>query len=377
MKPTPVEDYAGWLVDPLTPEAARSINRLQRADGVCAVAVMPDVHLSTGVCVGVAAAACGVVLPQAVGGDIGCGMAAVAFDAPATALDERSAARVLAACYEAVPAARRRGPAEPLPEPLRAAPLSDPALQKLARRDGAVQLGTLGRGNHFLELQADQEDRLWAMVHSGSRAMGQAVFRRHTEHAPVVGEGLLGLAPDDAAGRAYLNDAQWCARYAQENRLAMLRALEGVLRRVLGARADWGSLIHSDHNHVRLEAHDGQEVWMHRKGAQSAGGGEPGVVPGSMGTASFHTEGRGCAAALNSCSHGAGRRLSRTDARRAISRRAFEQQIDRVWIDRRRADRLLDEAPAAYKDIRQVMRAQRELCRVVRELRPVLNYKAG
>jgi tRNA-splicing ligase RtcB (3'-phosphate/5'-hydroxy nucleic acid ligase) len=157
----------------------------------------------------------------------------------------------------------------------------------------------------------------------------------------------------------------------------MLRAVEQLMQRLFSAAADGVSLLDCDHNHVQLEQHFGQPLWIHRKGAQSAALDEPGIVPGAMGAASFHTRGRGCAGALLSCSHGAGRRLSRSEARQSLSEKTFARQVGNLWYDVRRAGQLRDEAPGAYKDIRAVMRAQRDLARIERQLRPILSYKGG
>jgi tRNA-splicing ligase RtcB (3'-phosphate/5'-hydroxy nucleic acid ligase) len=143
----------------------------------------------------------------------------------------------------------------------------------------------------------------------------------------------------------------------------------------LGARACWETVITTDHNHVALEPHGGRELWVHRKGAMRAHLGESGVLPGSMGSPSFHVQGRGHEAALCSSAHGAGRVLSRTEARATVTERELRQQMQGVWYDSRPAGKLRDEAPTAYKDIRAVLRAQKEMVKVTRTLRPVLNYK--
>jgi tRNA-splicing ligase RtcB (3'-phosphate/5'-hydroxy nucleic acid ligase) len=364
-----------WIAHPLSTEVAQSIDRLRGSDDVLHVAIMPDVHLSQEVCVGAVVATSQLLYPQAVGGDIGCGMLALGFDAEATAIDnERDAAKILAALYERVPSNKHRQPRD-LPASLVSSRLTSPQLEKLATRDGRVQLGTLGRGNHFLEFQADQEDRLWIMVHSGSRAIGQAIAAFHLKCALRSNFGLLHLYASEDAGVNYLADMQWSRSYAAENRLAMAMAVVEILREGFNIAANWNTLIHCDHNHVQQELHGGRILWVHRKGAQSATIGEPGIIPGSMGTASFHVAGRGCTDALTSCSHGAGRALSRTDARQHVGRNDFERQLGNVWYDHRKVESLRDEAPAAYKDIRQVMKAQRELVRIEREQRPVLNYK--
>jgi tRNA-splicing ligase RtcB len=148
-----------------------------------------------------------------------------------------------------------------------------------------------------------------------------------------------------------------------------------LMEGILGARLCWETVITTDHNHVSLERHGDRDLWVHRKGAMPAKLGEGGVLPGSMGSLSFHVEGRGHEPALCSSAHGAGRALSRTVAREQVSERELRRQMEGVWYDYRLANRLRDEAPAAYKDIRAVLRAQKELVTVTRTLRPVLNYK--
>ena len=254
--------------------------------------------------------------------------------------------------------------------------LSAPSLAALARDQGRAQLGTLGSGNHFIELQADEEDRLWLMLHSGSRAIGPAIRAHHAARAGPAGE-LRALAVDADDGRTYLADMAWALRYADANRVHLVEATVDAVGAAIGAGADDASLIACHHNHARRETHLGREVWVQRKGSMPAGPGEPGVVPGSMGAASYHVEGRGHPDALASSAHGAGRALSRTEARRTISSRDLARQLDGVAWDHRRADALRDEAPAAYKDIGQVMRAQRDLVRIIRRLRPLLSYKAA
>jgi tRNA-splicing ligase RtcB len=148
-----------------------------------------------------------------------------------------------------------------------------------------------------------------------------------------------------------------------------------VIEATLGARLCWETLITTDHNHVSLERHGERELWVHRKGAMPAGFGQAGVLPGSMGSSSFHVEGRGYEAALCSSAHGAGRALSRMAARAKVTERELRRQMEGVWYDYRLSEKLRDEAPAAYKDIKTVLRAQRDLVKVTRVLRPVLNYK--
>ena len=373
-----------WLAEPLPRDVAGALERLARCADVRHVAVMPDVHLAQDVCVGTVVATSTLLYPSAVGGDIGCGMAAMAFDVEADALgDEPAAARFMAELYRCVPA-NRQVQARGLPAGLADRALTDSRLEAINRRDARVQLGTLGRGNHFLEFQADEEGRLWTMLHTGSRGVGQAIRDHHlavAETRPASGPAkrgngaLVAIAADTPAGAAYLADMAWAEDYARANRDAILEAVAGVVRALFRVEATPGSRIDCHHNFVRREVHLGEGLWVHRKGAVPAAVGGAGIIPGSMGSASFHVEGRGCEEALCSSSHGAGRAMSRDAARRAIPVRELERQMRGVWFDHRRAALLRDEAPGAYKDVHAVMRAQRELTKVVRTLRPVLSYK--
>ncbi len=366
---------ASWLAGPLGSDVAAALRRLADADDVARIAVMPDVHLAEDVCIGTVVGTRSILYPAAVGGDIGCGVAALRFAAAATVLDDaRTPASVLDDLGRRVPALRQRVRDAPaLPAALGA--LSHPRLDAAARDLGRLELGTLGRGNHFLELQADDAGALWLMIHSGSRAMGQVIRDHHLRDATARGGGLRGLDAGGAAGAAYLADLAWALAFADLNRQAIARTVMDILGERLGVTAEPETWRSCHHNHVRREVHDGDALWVHRKGAIPAALDEPGLIPGSMGTASYHVSGRGVAASLTSSSHGAGRRFSRTEARRRISARAVVSQLGAVWFDHRAADALRDEAPTAYKPIDAVMRAQADLTRVVRRVRPRLSYK--
>jgi tRNA-splicing ligase RtcB (3'-phosphate/5'-hydroxy nucleic acid ligase) len=371
-----------WLAEPMGRDVSEAIERLRRSTDIQRIAVMPDVHLSADVCIGVAVATSQLIYPQAVGGDIGCGMLAVALDVTAASLaDPKIAGGVLAGLGRAVPARRRnRRNVIEQPEEVAKTPLSDSVLESVRRNEGALEFATLGSGNHFIEIQADEANRLWMMVHSGSRALGQAIRDHHLLRAEPAEHRLRPLDARSDRGVAYLHDV-WCARrYADASRRAIAVEVGQVLEDALGAKVCWETVITTDHNHVSLEQFrgegvDGRELWVHRKGAMPARAGQNGVLPGSMGTMSFHVEGRGHEAALCSSAHGAGRALSRTEARAKVSERELHRQMEGVWYDSRIAGKLRDEAPSAYKDIRSVLRAQREMVKVVRILRPVLNYK--
>lgn len=378
MSENPAAPIRTWLTEPMPKAVAQAIERLSRIDDVQRIAVMPDVHLSHQVCVGVALATQSLIYPDAVGKDIGCGMAAIAFESDIGLLrDVRRAAEMFKLLRKAVPIHRHanRDLAVERAAELDPAQLTAELLAKIAQRDGAVQLGTLGRGNHFLEFQEDDEGRLWLMVHSGSRAMGQAIS---DWHLGLARQGALGLRYLDAAtdaGQQYLRDMDWARRYARLSRQIMIQSASEVARKALGAQAIADSYFDADHNHVRLETHQDQVLWVHRKGAASARGNELGIIPGSMGTESYHVEGRGAEESLCSSSHGAGRAMSRHEARQLVTLAQLRRETQDVWIDPRAAPALREEAPATYKDIRAVMRAQRDLTRIVRVLRPLLSCK--
>lgn len=366
-----------WLIEPLEPAVAHAIDRLRRAPDVRHVAVMPDVHLATEVCVGTVFGTSHLIYPQAVGGDIGCGMLAIAFDASADLLrDPHRAGSILRSLGESIPTSRHhRAACIEQPEDLKAEKLSHGQLEAFRRGEGILQFGTLGGGNHFVELQADDDNRLWLMIHSGSRAIGQAIRSHHLAQAQRVGSGLFALDASAESGQAYLHDVGWARRYAAGNRHAMMHHVCDILGAYCDTTPDFTSIIHIDHNHVARELHAGQDLWVHRKGAMPAGNGAAGVLPDSMGTSSYHVVGRGNPDSLHSSAHGAGRAMSRETARKTITRSALHHQMAEVWYDYRIENALREESPAAYKNIGAVLRAQRDLTRITRTLRPVLNFK--
>ncbi len=364
-----------WLPEPMPKDVARAVERLAGSPDVRHVAVMPDVHLARDVCVGTAIATSELIYPAAVGTDIGCGIAAVGFDGPAEVVDERVAVELLSRLPARVPVHRQ--PDRSLPNDLLAAPLSDPKLDRVRMRDGSVQFGTLGRGNHFLEFQRDEEGQLWLMVHSGSRAMGRAVREFHEIRIPAGRNKLKAIAAGAPEGAAYLADLHWARAYAKASRRWMIDRAAGALSELTGVGIDPDSYFDCDHNHVRRESHFGSEFWVHRKGAMSAGAGEAGSIPGSMGTVSFHVSGRGEPLSLRSSSHGAGRAMSRDQARRRIKSFDLLRKMSGIYFDTRLAEALCEESPQAYKDVTKVLRAEAELTRIARRLKPIVVYKGA
>ncbi len=321
-----------------------------------------------------------IVLPNAIGGDIGCGMLALAFDATADILRDRdAAAQVLAALYEYVPIRHHHPRTAPVfPPALLDGVLSHLRLEALKKSDARGQMGTLGSGNHFVELQAQcGSDQLWLMIHSGSRNIGQQILHQHLPATQKTSTGMAALDADSQAGRAYLADMQWARDYAAANRRAMALAVARALETILHVTPLMETLHDCDHNHLRRETHFGRTLFVHRKGATAAQCDQPGIIPGSMGTHSFHTMGRGVAESLCSSSHGAGRTLSRQQARMKISPSLMRQQLKKVWYDHRNTHALREEAPGAYKDIDAVMLAQEDLTEIKRKMMPILSYKGS
>jgi len=255
----------------------------------------------------------------------------------------------------------------------------------------ARQLGTLGGGNHFVELVYDEEERVWMMLHSGSRHIGNVTAQHYDgEAARQCGgqkEALAYLEIASDEGKAYLTDMDFCQDYALHNRRFMMRAFERVVRGVTGRGALWDNMVNIHHNYCECEScrwfdretetwHT-EELWVTRKGATSAKSGQLGIIPGSMGTGSYIVRGRGESESWQSCSHGAGRQMSRQHAIKNIDQRHFTQHMKErgiVW-DREFAHKVKDEAPMAYKDLSEVMRNQKALVDVVHHLQPLVNMK--
>ncbi len=366
-----------WSADSLKKEVKEALEKLALTEDVRRIAVMPDIHMAGNVCVGCVTGAKNHILPEAIGGDIGCGMAAVRFNCKAEILTNSGLEnKLMDVLSRKIPSQRHsRSCAPPLSDFLSGFLLSDSSLEKIRNEDGTLQFATLGSGNHFVEFQSDEEGFLWLMVHSGSRAIGQSIHQRHMKNTERTKTGMFFLEAESSEGKGFLSDHQFAVEYARESRIRMVSLIKEIMADIFKIPEDPDSFIECTHNFVRREMHFGEELWVHRKGAISAKAGEPGMIPGSMGSPSFHISGRGCEASLCSASHGAGREMSRQEARQKISQDAFSKQMNGIFFDRQKSRLLLDEAPQAYKDISAVMRAQTELVRIDRKLFPILNYK--
>jgi tRNA-splicing ligase RtcB len=361
-----------------SPETVRQLQRLASQPYVVEfVAGMADAHVSEGVAVGSVFATEDTVVPRALGGDLGCGMSARRIASDAQGLDRRSLETVIRALGRAIPAgdATHHGRGVAVPEVLLGTPLSTGSLEHgremLARR----HLGTLGGGNHFLELDRDAEGALWLLVHSGSRGLGAAIARHHARAADANRDGLPGLDVRTAGGTGYLTDLSWALDFAKANRRWIeARALE-VLGNVLDVRLELDERIDIHHNFVARERWFGRELLVHRKGAVAVPPGTLALVPGSMGTASYIVEGVGAADSLGSCSHGAGRVMSRKEARTRVRPQALAEAMRRIVYPEHLARQLVEEAPAAYRDVVQVLEDQADLVRRRIRLEPVAVLK--
>ncbi len=342
------------------------------------VALMPDAHLGKGATIGAVIPTESAIIPSAVGVDIGCGMIAVETDRRLSQLPgdlgpllESFAANIPAGLgkwhQKAGDGAHRWVAAHP-----------HRSLSSEQEAKALVQFGTLGSGNHFVELAADERDVVWVVMHSGSRGVGNQLADKHIRLARAQEQALED--PDLAyflAGTpefdAYVRDMLWAQDYAMANRHALMTAALADLNAVTGATdVTW---VNCHHNYAACEVHGGREIWVTRKGAIRAQTGDLGVVPGSMGSKSFIVRGLGNPLSYNSCAHGAGRRMSRGRARREVTVEAFSQaMVGRTW-QARSAEDLVEEAPQAYKDIDRVMADQADLVEIVHELRGILSYK--
>jgi tRNA-splicing ligase RtcB len=342
------------------------------------VAAMPDLHVAHGVAVGTVFATEGVVVPAALGGDLGCGMSAVRFDFPAAQLSRASLGQLVDRLGQVIPVGDRvhRSPGCPLPDELARRPLSTRALEHARDRLGPRHLGTLGGGNHFIELDRAADGELWLLVHSGSRGLGAAIAAHHLRAAEAQGTGALrGLSCDQPAGADCLNDLDWALGFARANRDELVRRACAVVAEHTGQGADERSRVDVHHNFVQWEQQLGRRLLVHRKGAIAAAAKARALIPGSMGTASYLVEGLGEPSSFASASHGAGRVMSRREARERIDPARFVHSMRRVVFDQRRRGSLVEEAPAAYRDLGEVLEDEADLVRPVLRLDPLAVLK--
>lgn len=351
------------------------------------LALMPDAHLGKGATVGSVIPTLGTIIPAAVGVDIGCGMIAVRTqftraDLPA----ERTSVR------EAI---ERAIPLSAGGYNRKVVATAEPRIAELERRaeqagfDPAsyaghwrVQLGSLGSGNHFIEISVDEQDRVWTFLHSGSRGIGNKIAQHHIKVAAEVARRYWIELPDPDLAylvegtpefSRYIHELRWAQHFALLNREEMMDRVTRQVSEWVGTPVQEQERINCHHNFTESEKHFGKQVWVSRKGAIRATEGEMGLIPGSMGDASYVVEGKGNPVSLNSSPHGAGRAYSRSAARRAFTVEQLREAM--AGIEYRDTDAFLDEIPAAYKPIDQVMADADDLVSIRHTLRQIVNVK--
>lgn len=356
------------------------------------IAAMPDVHLGKGATVGSVIPTRSAVIPAAVGVDIGCGMNAVRLSINASSLPD-NLKPVRAAIEDAVPVGfnmhktvkARRSTLNALDGGLEKILKRHPGIGRMTRnvsRTWTQQVGTLGGGNHFIEVCLDENDDVWIMLHSGSRGIGNVIGSYFIQQARKDMGRLISNLPDKdlayfSEGTEHFDDyvhaVQWAQDYAMSNRREMMRLIVDALARVLPPFALTREAINCHHNYVEVEHHFGQNVFLTRKGAISAREGELGIIPGSMGARSYIVRGKGNPTSFCSCSHGAGRTMSRAAAKRRFDADDLISQTE--GVECRKDKGVVDEIPGAYKDIDTVMANQEDLVEAVHTLKQVVCVK--
>lgn len=352
------------------------------------LALMPDAHLGLGATVGSVIPTERAIIPAAVGVDIGCGMIAVLTQFTSNDLGDRSLTPLRESIERSIPlsagAANKKIVATAQPRVAELEALAAEAGFNPDQRAGRwrEQLGTLGSGNHFVEVSLDEQDRVWAFLHSGSRGVGNKIAQHHIAIArQLMDRYWITLADRDLAYLvegtdefwAYIRELRWAQHYALLNRDEMMDRVLRQLGEFVGTPVDEQERVNCHHNFTQQEKHWGKQLWVSRKGAIEAKEGQLGLIPGSMGTRSYIVEGLGNAMSLNSAPHGAGRLFSRSKARKTFSRDELREAM--VGIEYKDSDAFIDEIPGAYKDIDQVMADAADLVTVRHTLRQVVNVK--
>ncbi|MCK0509863.1 RtcB family protein [Aromatoleum buckelii] len=356
------------------------------------VAAMPDAHVGIGATIGSVIATHKAIIPAAVGVDIGCGMVAARLSLTANDIDEKSLKAVFGQISHGVPVGRAQhrddtvlaDAVRPFEAGLKALSARHPQLLKAFGKASkwTHQMGTLGGGNHFIEVCLDEADRVWVMLHSGSRGIGNAMADYFIQLARKDMERRMIQLPDRelayfAEGSEHFDDyveaLQWAQEYARQNRQCMLDLVLSALARHLPSFVVTSEVVNCHHNYVAQEHHFGANVWVTRKGAIRAREGDLGIVPGSMGARSYIVRGKGNAESFCSSAHGAGRRMSRTTAEKQFTEADLVRQTAGVVC--RKDKGVLDEIPAAYKDIDAVMANQNDLTDVLHTLKQVVCVK--
>jgi len=351
------------------------------------IAIMPDAHQGYGMPIGGVMATKGVIVPNAVGVDIGCGMCAVKTSL--TGIDTDTLKKIMGEIRKVVPVGFNKHKEKQdmfLMPHEGATPMFSVVSEEF--NNALISLGTLGGGNHFIEIQKGDDGHIWIMIHSGSRNLGFKVANHYNKLAQGLNEKwyssvtkaweLAYLPVDSEEGQAYIREMNYCVEFALANRKLMMKRIMQIFADTEKEYCDikFEPIINIAHNYASLENHFGQNVWVHRKGATKATKGLVGIIPGSQGTASYIVEGLGNKESFMSCSHGAGRRMSRSQARRELNLKEEIAKMNKKGIIhglRNQGD--LDEASSAYKDVEVVMKNQADLVKILVKLLPLAVIK--
>lgn len=371
-----------WCNKPEETAIAQAKNLANLPFAISRIALMPDTHMGYGMPIGGVLATKGVIVPNAVGADIGCGMIAVKTHLTTKDATPEWLKKIRETIKTVIPMGVNRNatqcPREDMPDMRIYSSIIESCYNK-----ARTQMGTLGSGNHFIEIQKDPEQNIWIMIHSGSRNMGKKVgdyfnemareFLKHSYSKVERGWDLDFLPTESPLGREYIGAMNYCIEYARINRRMMMqKAIE-----IIGAPArKINDAIDIKHNYAECVEEGNEMVWLHRKGAISAKAGEVGIIPGSQGTKSYIVEGLGNKASFQSSSHGAGRRMSRKQAMRELVVEIEIEKMDKLGIIHGiKSTEDMDEAPSAYKDIDVVMEEQKDLTKIKTELTPIMVIK--
>ena len=347
------------------------------------VAIMPDAHFGFGMPIGAILATEDVVIPNAVGVDIGCGMCSVKTSLEH--IDRDALKQIMQSVRTRVPLGfkhhKKKQPHDAMPEE----EIDDLPIVKSEYDNARAQVGTLGGGNHFIEIQRGTDGRIWFMIHSGSRNLGFRVATHYNKLAATLNKNwksplpaswqLAYLPMNETAGQTYFREMSYCVKFAGANRALMQRQVERCFRDHL-PDIHFDAPINIAHNYAARELHFGRQVYVHRKGATRAEAGDTGIIPGSQGSASFIVRGTSNPESFNSCSHGAGRKMGRKQAQRQLDLNGERRKLERNNIlHSLRGKKDLDEAPGAYKNIERVIDYQQDLVEVLDVLQPLAVIK--
>jgi tRNA-splicing ligase RtcB len=375
-----------WLDEPEEGSMAQARNLANLPFAFRHICLMPDTHQGYGMPIGGVMATDNVIVPNAVGVDIGCGMCAVKTNIRTESLEHGQLTQIMSGVRELIPLGfdhhRERQDESLMPQGFN---IDEMVIVKQQYLAALKQIGTLGGGNHFIEFQTCNDGYLWIMIHSGSRNFGLQVAEYYNKKAKQLNEmyfsavnpktdlAFLPFKTDEA--HHYYKEMQYCTQFAFANRKLMMERIQGVVREVL-SDVVFEALINIAHNYAAWEEHFGQKALIHRKGATSAKAGETGIIPGSQGTKSYIVEGLGNPDSFMSCSHGAGRVMSRKAAVRNLNLEEEKRKLDEMGIIHSiRCKSDLEEAASAYKDIAQVMAFQADLVKIKVELSPLAVIK--